>query len=116
MLRSRVWFRCAAMHDPVSPILVRPAVIGWKGRLRDIDLTIEREFNGAELLMRMKGWITVDPRKAIQILESHGRLKCFDDGELVIEVENEKVLERLEKDLLNSFGDQCNLELLSAEV
>jgi len=116
MLRARVWFRCAAMHDPVSPILVRPAVIGWKGRFREIDLTIEREFKGAELLMRMKGWITVDPGKAVQIIESHGRLKCFDEGELVVEVENEKILEQLEKELHNTFGDQCDLELMSAEV
>ena len=30
MVRARVWFRCAAMHDLVSPVLVRPALLGWE--------------------------------------------------------------------------------------
>jgi hypothetical protein len=110
MIRARVWFRCAAMHDPVMPILVRPALIGWKGKNRNIALTIEREFTGAELLRRMKGWITVDPRRAIEVFEVHGRLKCFDDGELVVEVEDEAALERLQADVANNFRDQCDVE------
>ena len=110
MIRAKVWFRCAAMHDPVMPILVRPAVIGWKGKRRQIDLVIEREFNGAELVKRMKGWITVDPAQAVKVFERHGRLKCFDNGELVVEVEELADLEALQKDLKDSFGDQCNVE------
>lgn len=112
MVRARIWFRCAAMHDPVLPILVKPAIIGWKGKLRQIDLTIEREFNGAELLRRMKGWITVDPKLAGQIIEQYGRLKCFDDGELVVEFEDENKIERLQRELAENFGDQCNLEVI----
>jgi hypothetical protein len=46
MVRAKVWLRCAAAHDPVMPILVRPAIIGWKGKNRQIDFTIEREFAG----------------------------------------------------------------------
>jgi hypothetical protein len=110
MIRARVWFRCAAMHDPVMPVMVRPAVIGWKGKNRQIDLTIEREFKGAELLRRMKGWITVDPERAIALFEAHGRLKCFDNGELVVEVENDTSLAALERELAETFRDQCNIE------
>jgi hypothetical protein len=110
MIRAKVWFRCAAVHDPVMPIVVRPAVIGWKGKYREIDLVIEREFSGAELVKRMKGWVTVDPREAVEVLESHGRLKCFETGELVVEVENQHELDSLERELKAHFSDQCNVE------
>jgi len=110
MIRARVWFRCAAMHDPVTPFLVKPALIGWKAKHRNIDLMIERGFSGSELVRRMKGWITVDPKKAIQVLETHGRLKCFDNGELVVEVETVEDLEALQKDVAANFGDQCDVE------
>jgi hypothetical protein len=115
MIRAYVWFRCAAMHDPVMPVLVRPAVIGWKGKNRKIDLVIERDFTGAELVKRMKGWITVNPRQATDILERYGKLKCFDEGELVIEVEDSNVLEVLRAELHASFGDQCNIEPIAKD-
>jgi len=92
------------------PILVQPAVIGWKGLNRRIDLTIEREFTGAELVGRMKGWITIDPKKAVEILERYGRLKCFETGELVVEVEDEEAIAGLQDDLVAAFGDQCHIE------
>lgn len=110
MIRAKIWFRCAAMHDPVMPVMVRPATIGWKGKNRQIDLTIEREFKGAELLRRMKGWITVNAEQAVTVFEKHGRLKCFDDGELVVEVEDDASLAALERDLEDHFHDQCNIE------
>jgi hypothetical protein len=110
MIRAKVWFRCAAMRDPVMPVMVRPAVIGWKGKHRQIDLTIEREFKGAELVRRMKGWITVDPVLAIKVLEAHGRLKIFDNGELVVEVEDEESLASLRRALEEHFRDQCDVE------
>jgi len=98
------------MHDPVMPILVRPAVIGWKGKERQIDLVIERDFKGSELVLRMKGWITVDPKRAVEVFERYGRLKCFDNGELVVEVEDQAQLEDLTRDLEASFRDQCHIE------
>jgi hypothetical protein len=110
MVRAKVWFRCAAMHDPVMPVLVNPAVIGWKGKNREIDLTIERELSGAELVKRMKGWITIDPKKAVSLFEAYGRLKCFDNGELVVEVEDEAELDALKRDIEANFGDQCDVE------
>jgi hypothetical protein len=112
MIRAEVWFRCAAMRDPVLPMLAAPAVIGWRGKGREINLTIEREFSGSELLKRMKGWITVDPRRAIQVIEQYGRLKCFDDGRLIVEVETEEELEALKGEIRTNFSDQCNLEII----
>jgi hypothetical protein len=110
MIRAKIWFRCAAMHDPVTPVLVRPAAIGWQAKFRNIDLVIERGFSGAELLKRMKGWFTVDPKKAVQVIETHGRLKCFDNGELVVELETEEDLVALQKEMRSNFGDQCDVE------
>ncbi|MGC8657748.1 MAG: hypothetical protein ACP5U1_01615 [Desulfomonilaceae bacterium] len=112
MIRAKIWFRCAAMHDPVAPRLVSPAIVGWIGKNRQIDLTIEREFSGSELLKRMKGWITVDPRQAIKLFEEYGRLKIFDDGELVVETETENEYASLVGKIKELFGDQCDLERL----
>ena len=54
MERAMLWFKCAAMHDPVRPVLKQPAVIGWEAKQRQVDLVIERSFQGEELLSRMK--------------------------------------------------------------
>ena len=86
MIRGKIWFRCAAMRDPVTPIVVQPAVIGWEAKERKVELKIDRAFNGEELVRRMKGWVTVDPKKAIEVVERYGRLKVLDDHELVVEV------------------------------
>ncbi|NIO04820.1 MAG: hypothetical protein GTN74_09455 [Proteobacteria bacterium] len=110
MIRAKVWFRCAAMHDPVQPILLEPARIGWRAKLREVDLTIERPFSGEELTHRMKGWITVDPEEFCRVVESRGWLKVFDDGGLVVEMEDEAQLQALERALSEQFGDQVNLE------
>lgn len=110
MIRARLWFRCAAMHDPVTPIVVRPAVIGWEAKKREVDLTIERAFKGDELVLRMKGWVTVDVKKAIQVVTRLGYLKVLDDRDLVVEMETEEDFEALNRELLDSFGDQLDLE------
>jgi hypothetical protein len=110
MVRARVWLTCAAVHDPVSPVLIRPAVIGWQAKHRQVDLTIERIFKGDELLARMKGWVTSDVREVDQVLKSHGWVKLFDDRELIVECETEADFETLSKDLAANFGDQVNLE------
>jgi hypothetical protein len=110
MIRARVWFKCAAMHDPVTPIIVRPAIIGWEAKRRRVDLTIERPFNGEELLRRMKGWITIDPERAIEVLKGYGRLKVLDDRELVLEIEEEKDLLVLQNAIKEIFGDEMAIE------
>ena len=110
MIRARLWFRCAAMHDPVTPIIVRPAVIGWDARERVVDLTIERAFNGDELVLRMKGWVTVDVKRVIEIVRRYGRLKVLDEKDLIVEVEREEDYEKLDRELVGHFRDQLDLE------
>ena len=89
MIRAKVWFRCAAMHDPVTPLIVRPAVIGWEAKRRNVDLTIERAFKGDELVMRMKGWVTTDVKEVIEVVKKRGFLKILDERILVVECESE---------------------------
>ena len=110
MIRTKLWFRCAAMHDPVTPVIVKPALIGWDAKKRDVELTIERAFKGDELVLRMQGWVTVDVKKVIEIVKRYGFLKVLDERDLVVEVETEKDLETLNRDILETFGDQLNLE------
>ena len=110
MIRAKLWFRCAAMHDPVTPTILKPAVISWEAKQRTVDLTIDRAFKGDELVLRMKGWVTVDVKKAIEVVQKRGRLKVLDDRELVVEFESEADFERLNGELAETFGDQLDLE------
>ena len=110
MIRAKLWFRCAAMHDPVTPVIVRPAVIGWDAKKREVDLTLERAFKGDELVLRMKGWVTADVQKVIEVVKRHGYLKVLDDRDLMVEMETEKDFENLSRDLLHHFNDQVDLE------
>ena len=110
MLRSKLWFRCAAMHDPVTPLIVKPALIGWDAKMRQVDLTIERAFKGDELVLRMKDWVTVDVKKVIEVVKNHGFLKVLDDRDLVVELETEEDYENLRRDIQAHFKDQLDLE------
>jgi len=112
MIRGKLWFRCAAMHDPVTPTLVQPALIGWEAKQRKIELLIERAFNGEELVRRMKGWITADPSKVIETVNRFGRLKVLDDKELVIEVEKMEDFQNLQKALHEAFSQEVEAELI----
>lgn len=112
MIRAKIWFRCAVVHDPVCPVVVRPALIGWEAKHRQVDLTIERAFNGDELVRRMKGWITVDPARVIEIVSKFGRLKVLDDRELVIEMEEAADFAELQRSLADAFSDQVDVGLV----
>ncbi len=112
MIRGKLWFRCAAKHDPVTPVVVRPALIGWEAKEREVTLRIERTFSGDELVRRMKGWVTVDPKKVIEIIRQYGRLRILDDRELVIEVEKVEDFQDLQKALQESFGGEMEAELI----
>ena len=112
MIRGKLWFRCAAMHDPVTPTVIQPALIGWEAKQRKVELLIERSFNGDELVRRMKGWITADPAKVIEIVNRFGRLKVLDDKELVIEAEKVEDFQNLQKSLLETFGNEVEAELI----
>jgi hypothetical protein len=100
------------MHDPVTPVLVKPALIGWDAKERDVELTIERAFKGDELTLRMQEWVTVDVKKVIEIVKRYGFLKVLDERDLVVEVETEKDLEALNRELAENFKDQLDLERL----
>jgi hypothetical protein len=110
MIRARVWLTCAAVHDPVSPVLLSPCRIGWEAPRRQVDLVIERPLKGPELLERMKGWVTVDVARAQESFTRHGRLKLLDDRELVVECEDEGGFSLLKEELARAFGDQVSLE------
>lgn len=110
MKRFRVWFKCAAMHDPVRPIVVKPSIIGWEAKEREVELRIERAFNGEELVRRMKGWITADPSRVIEVIGQYGRLKVLDDRDLVVELEDEKDLEGIISKLREQFHNEVDLE------
>src|SRR4030042_6311419 len=104
MIRGKLWFRCAAMHDPVTPMVVQPALIGWEAKKRRVELTIERAFNGEELVRRMKGWVTTDPSQVIETVRQFGRLKVLDDRELVVEVEKMEDFKNLQEALNEKFS------------
>ena len=112
MLRAKLWFRCAAMHDPVTPVVAQPALVGWEAKKRRVDLTIERAFTGEELVKRMKGWVTTDPYKVIEIVKQYGKLKVLDDRELVIEMEKEDNFKELANALLETFGSEVDIEMV----
>ena len=112
MIRAKLWFRCAVVHDPVTPTVVQPALIGWEAKNRQIDLTIKRAFNGEELVRRMKGWVTVEPSKVIEVVREFGRLKVLDDRELVIEMEDSTSFDNLKKKFFSAFGNEVDVELI----
>lgn len=112
MERAMLWFKCAAMHDPVRPVLKQPAVIGWEAKQRDVALTIERPFKGDELLRRMKGWVTADVEQAISIIGKYGRLKVIDGEDLVVECETENDLNALAAALTAAFEAEAWVEAI----
>ena len=116
MVRARLWFRCAAVNDPITPILVQPAVIGWEAKYRSVGLTIERAFKGEELIRRMKGWITVNPLQVIEVIGKYGRLKVLDERDLVVELEDIESYDNLQKALDEVFGDQVDAELVQKSI
>ncbi len=110
MERALLWFKCAAVHDPVRPVLKKPAAIGWEGKFRQIDLVIERPLRGEELLARMKGWFTVNVMEATAIIKQHGTLKLLDEYDLVVETKDEAEMKALEEKLAETFGEEMGLE------
>ncbi len=112
MIRAKIWFRCAAMHDPVTPVVLQPAVIGWEAKQRRVGTQIERSFNGEELVRRMRGWITVDPKEVIDVVNQYGRLKVLDDRELVVEIEKAEDLQNLQRSLREAFESEVDAEAI----
>ena len=111
MIRLRLFGRCRIYHDPVSPVLRAPAQIRWDAWFRSIDLITNRRLKGKELLLRTRGWWTVEPSDVAEVVELHDRLVVGDKGELMVEFENEKKAEGLSTALLDHFGEQVLLAL-----
>jgi hypothetical protein len=64
---------------------------------------------GKELLMRTRGWWTVEPSDVATVVEEHGRLVVGEKGELMVELSDEKVVEKLSSVLSERFGNQVLL-------
>jgi hypothetical protein len=109
VIRLRLFGRCRIYHDPVSPVLKAPAHIGWDAWFRTIDLVTPQRLKGRELLMRTKGWWTVDPADVLGIVEEHGRLLVGEKGELMVEFTDQKACDNLSASLSERFGDQVLL-------
>ena len=109
MIRLRLFGRCRIYHDPVSPVLRAPAEIGWDAWFRTIDLVTVRRLKGRELLMRTRGWWTVDPSEIGPLIEEHGRLVVGEKGELMVEFDNPSDVDALKSALSHHFGNQVLL-------
>ena len=106
MIRLRLFGRCRIYHDPVSPVLRAPAQIGWDAWFRSIDLVTPQKLKGEELLMRTRGWWTVEPKDVAEVVQKHGRLIVGDGGELMVELRDQESAEVLSAALSERFGDQ----------
>jgi hypothetical protein len=109
MIRLRLFGRCRIYHDPVSPVLKAPAQIGWDARFRSIDLVTPRRLKGRELLMRTRGWWTVEPSDVLATVEAHGKLVLGEKGELMVAFTNQPAVDNLSAALTEKFGDQVLL-------
>jgi hypothetical protein len=109
MIRLRLFGRCRIYHDPVSPVLKAPAEIGWDAWFRTIDLVTPNKLKGRELLLRTRGWWTVDPSDVLDTVEKQGKLVVGEKGELMVEFTDQKALDALSIALSERFGDQVLL-------
>jgi hypothetical protein len=109
LIRLRLFGRCRIYHDPVSPVLKAPAQIGWEAWFRPIDLVTPRPLRGRELLMRTRGWWTVEPAEVAAVVEAHGRLKVGDKGELLVELKDQEAVTALSQALSEQFGEKVLL-------
>ncbi len=109
MIRLRLFGRCRIYHDPVSPVLRSPAEIGWTAWFRTIDLVTPRRLKGRELLMRTRGWWTVEPSDVKEVVEKHGHLVVGEEGELMVEFPDQKAVEALTSALSERFGHKVLL-------
>ena len=109
-MKVKLWFKCAAMHDPVCPKIISPCLITWEAKFRDVQVVIERKFKGEELVRRMKGWITVELDKVIELINKYGQFIINENGELFVELKNPNDFSLLESELKNIFGEEVLIE------
>ena len=106
MIRLRLFGRCRIYHDPVSPVLRAPAQIGWEAWFRSIELVTPQRLKGEELLLRTRGWWTVEPVEIAEVVKKYGKLIVGEEGELMVEFSEQKAAEALSAALTERFGDQ----------
>lgn len=106
MIRLRLFGRCRIYHDPVTPVLRAPAQIGWEAWFRSIDLVTPQRLKGEELLLRTRGWWTVEPVEVAEAVKKYGKLVVGEKGELMVEFVDQKAAEELSAVLTERFGDQ----------
>jgi len=106
MIQLRLFGRCRIYHDPVTPVLRQPAQIGWDACFRKIDLVTPRRLKGRELLLRTKGWWTVEPEEVAKVVMDHGSLIVGKNGELMVEFDDLSRADALSAALKERFGDQ----------
>ncbi len=106
MIQMRLFGRCRIYHDPVSPVLRAPAEIGWEAWFRDIDLVTPQRLKGEELLLRTRGWWTVEPTEVAEVVKKYGRLVVGQQGELMVEFPDQAAVESLSTALTERFGNQ----------
>lgn len=87
-------------------MLSAPAQIGWEAWFRSIDLVTPQRLKGEELLLRTRGWWTVEPAEVAEAVKKHGRLVVGEGGELMVELTDQKAVEALSSALHEGFGDQ----------
>ncbi|MFC1579468.1 hypothetical protein ACFL4N_00995 [Thermodesulfobacteriota bacterium] len=109
MIRLRLFGRCRIYHDPVTPVLRAPAQIGWEAWFRTIDLVTPRRLKGKELLMRTRGWWTVEPEEVAETVEQYGRLVTGDKGELMVEFSGQENADSLSAELKERFDEEVLL-------
>ena len=109
-MKAKLWFKCAAMHDPVCPKILSPCLITWEAKYRDVEVVIERKLKGDELVRRMKGWVTVEPEEVIEIVNIYGNFVVDEKGELFVEIDNNENFELLKNELSKKFGEEIIIE------
>lgn len=116
MERAMLWMKCAAMHDPVRPVQERPAGIGWEAKQRKVDLVIERPFTGAELLSRMKGWVTADVVEVTNLITRYGKLRVLNERDLIVETQDMEAMETISSELARAFGEEVWVEVIQKKI
>ena len=117
MIRLRLFGRCRIYHDPVSPVLRVPAQIGWEAWFRTIDLVTPQKLKGEELLLRTRGWWTVEPRDVAEAVNKHGRLVVGEGGELMGSLPTKRMLRHFQLPYQNvSETRSCFLHNISTPL
>ena len=109
MIRMRLFGRCRIYHDPVSPVLREPAQIGWDAWFRRIDLVTSQGLKGEELLVRTRGWWTVEPSEVSDVVTRYGRVVIGPQGELMVECPDTGARDGLVSALRERFGEEVML-------